>query len=377
MSGKEVKMKSLVFACLALTVSAQVPSIEQSLNLKTAGSPRISPDGRFIAYTVSETNWEENAFETQIWIAMPATGERYQLTHSKKSSSDPRWAPDSKRLAFLSDRDGSQQLYVIPIAGGEALPLAHVDGGVTAFEWSPDGHTIAFTATGGEPKPKKDRKDKYGDFEIVNGDYTMVHLWTLNVDEDKAKQEPLTSGTGFSVGGFNWSPDSKRIAFSATRDPDLSSSDTADIYVVRLADKYVKKVVDAPGADRNPIWSPDGTQIAYESGREFSFLNSHVGIVSAEGGKARIVAESFDEDPRLIAWTANGIYIEALQRTASHLFRLDPATGKVDRLSDPGALQLGSPSFTSDYSRVAFTCAWPNQYPEVCLSPVAGFSAQP
>ncbi len=95
---------------------------------------------------------EENAFETQIWMAMTATGERYQLTHAKKSSSDPRWSPDSKRLAFLSDRDGSKQIYVISPAGGEATEITHFDGGVTAFEWSPDGHRIAFTSTGAESK---------------------------------------------------------------------------------------------------------------------------------------------------------------------------------------------------------------------------------
>jgi dipeptidyl aminopeptidase/acylaminoacyl peptidase len=370
-------MRLSILACLAWTLSAQTPTIEQSLNLKTAGSPRISRDGRFIAYTVSETNWDENAFDTQIWMVMTATGERYQLTHAKKSSSDPRWAPDSKRLAFLSDRDGSQQIYVISPAGGEATQVTHFEGGVTAFDWSPDGHSVAFTSTGGEPKSKKDRKDKYGDFEIVTGDYTMVHLWTLNVDDEKPKPEALTTGTQFSVGGFSWSPDSKRIAFSATRDPDLSSSDTSDIYVVRLSDKYVKKLVDTQGADRNPIWSPDGTQIAYESGREFSFLNSHVGVVPAEGGKPRIIAESFDEDPRLIAWSSNGIYFDAAQRTASHLFKLNPETGAVDRLSDPANLQLGTPSFTSDYLRAAFTCSSPNLYPEICSSPLAGFSPHP
>src|SRR5579862_1194484 len=212
-------MKTLFLCCLGLSLAAQTPTIEQSLNLKTAASPRISPDGRYVAYTVSETNWEENAFETQIWISMSATGERYQLTHAKKSSSDPRWAPDSRRIAFLSDRDGNQQIYMISVAGGEATRLTHFEAGVTQFEWSPDGKMIAFASTGPESKARKDRKEKFGDFEIVNGDYKMVHLWTLNVDEDKSKPEPLTSGTQFSVGSFHWSPDSKRVAFSATRDP--------------------------------------------------------------------------------------------------------------------------------------------------------------
>jgi len=226
--------------------------------LKTAGAPRISPDGRYVAYTVSETNWEENSFDTQIWMAMASTGERYQLTHAKKSSSDPRWSADSKRLAFLSNRDGTQQIYMISPAGGEAAQLTHFEGGVNSFEWSPDGRRIAFSSTGPETKAKKDRKDKYGDFEIVEGDYTMVHLWTLNAGEEKPKPDALTTGTQFSVGGFHWSPDSKSIAFSATRDPDLSSSETSDIYVVRLSDKYVKKLIDTPA------------RIAIQSGRRMA-----------------------------------------------------------------------------------------------------------
>ena len=83
---------------------------------------------------------------------------------------------------------------MISPAGGEATELTHFDGGVTAFEWSPDGNRIAFTSTGAEPKAKKDRKEKYGDFEIVEGDYTMVQLWTLNADEESPKAEALTTG---------------------------------------------------------------------------------------------------------------------------------------------------------------------------------------
>ncbi len=218
-------MKTLAFVSFACMMAAQTPTIEQSLNLKSAGSPRISPDGRYVAYTVSETNWEENSFDTQVWMSMTSTGERYQLTHAKKPSSDPRWSPDSKRLAFLSNRDGSQQIYVISPAGGEATQLTHFEGGVNAFEWSPDGQRMAFSSTGPESKAKKDRKEKYGEFEIVEGDYTMAHLWTLNATEEKPKPEALTMGTQFSVGGFEWSPDSKSIAFSATRDPALSSGD--------------------------------------------------------------------------------------------------------------------------------------------------------
>ncbi len=366
-------MRGLLFLLTAFTLAAQTPTLEQSLNFKTAGSPRISNDGRFIAYTVSETNWEENSFETQIWMTMPATGERYQLTHAKKSSSEARWAPDSKRLAFLSDRDGSKQIYMISPAGGEATQLTHVDGGIQAFKWSPDGHRIAFTSSGIEPKSARD------EFEIVEGDYAMSHIFVLKVDEEKAKPEALTTGTEFSVTEFQWSPDSKRIAFSATREPNLASAGTADVYVVRLSDKYVKKLVDTPGPDHNPVWSPDGGEIAYETanGLDHSYLNQRIAIVHADGGQPRLLGESFDEDLHLTDWGPQGIYFEAAQHTASHLYRMNPISGAIERVSSPADLELDQVSFTQDFSRAVFVCAGPNRYGEICTSAVSPFHPQP
>jgi dipeptidyl aminopeptidase/acylaminoacyl peptidase len=373
-------MKSILLPCIASALLAQTPTIEQSLNFKTAAAPRISPDGRFIAYEVSETNWDENSFETQIWMVMPATGEHYQLTHAKKSSSDVHWSPDAKRLAFLSDRDGARQIYLISSAGGEATELTHVEGGVQAFEWSPDGRRIAFTSPVAESLKSVDAKSPY---EVVDGEKAMIHLSLLTLDpggdNQKLSAEPLTANSQFNVSAFRWSPDSKRIAFSAENEPGISAPDSSDVYVARLSDQTVKKVVDTLGADRNPVWSPDGKEIAYETanGREHSYVDFRVAIVPAEGGRPRILGETFDENPHLIDWGPSGIYFEATRRTTSHLYRMNPANGAIERLSSPVNLELAQASFTQDFSHAAFVCAWPNRYPEVCVSQVTGFQAQP
>ena len=368
-----------IFACTVLT-SGQTPTIDQSLNMKTAGAPRISPDGRYVAYQVQETNWEDNAFETEIWIAVTSTGERYQLTNAKKSSSNPQWSPDSKRIAFVSDRDGKRQLYAIAPNGGEALQLTTLETGVNGFSWSSDGRRIAFTAADPETKARKDRKEKYGEFEVVQDDYTFAHLWMIDVPSDlkEKKIEParLTNGSDYSVNAFSWSPDSSRIAFSAAKNPDISMSGTNDVYVLTVADKSIKRIVDARGPDSNPVWSPDGQQIAYQTanGREFYFYtNSYIAIIPATGGAARVLTESFDESPGLLDWSPDGIYFNGLQKTSSALFRLNSSTGAIEQVSAPAGFGASQFSFTSDFKQAAFVGAGANDYPEVYVSSTKSF----
>ena len=370
-----------LLAALAFAQSGKTPTVEQSLNMKNVNSPRISPDGRLVAYQVQETNWEENAFENEIWVTNVATGERYQLTNAKKSSTNPQWSWDSKRLAFVSDRDGKRQLYVIAPTGGEAVQLTSLESGVNGFAWSPDGRHIAFTAAEPESKARKERKEKYGEFEVVKGDYVMTHLWMIEVAADTSAKKPepvrLTDGTAFSVGGFSWSPDSTRIAFSATRNPDLISSDTSDIYVLTVGDRSLKKIVDTRGPDTNPIWSPDGRQIAFETAdaHEFHYFeNSRIAVVASEGGTPQVLTASFDEDPILLAWSPDGVYFAGQQKTSSHLFRLNAATGAIEPVSQPAGFASSQYSFTRDYRQAAFVAAGPNEYAEVYVSPLSAFA---
>lgn len=381
-------MKKTVLALLLASVlspftvagPAQTPTIEQSLNLKSAGGPRISPDGRYVAYQVQKTNWEENAFETEIWMAVTATGECYRLTNAKKSSTNPQWSPDSKRLAFVSDRDGKRQIYMIAPNGGEAVQLTSVETGVTTLSWSPDGRRIAFTATDAESKARKDRKEKYGEFEVVQADYAFTHLWMIDAPAELKDKKPepvrLTEGSSFSVNGFSWSPDSGRLAFSAAKDPDLGSSDTSDIFILSVSDKTLKRIVDTKGPDGNPVWSPDGRQIAYQTanGREFFFYaNSYIAVTPAGGGARQVLTESFDELPGLIEWAADGVYFNALQKTSSQLFRLNPATKAIEQVSGQANYGASQFSFTADFKQVAFVGAGANDYPEVFVSALKPF----
>lgn len=171
----------LLAAWICLAAESGPPTIDQSLTMKSVAGAKISPDGRYVAWLVQQTDWDENDFVSQIWVAPVSGGKAYQLTRGKKSSADPQWSPDSSTIAFLSNRDGKRQIYLISPTGGEAAQLTAEDNDVSDIAWSPDGSSIAFTSVGPDAKAKKDRKEKYGDFSIINGDYDMSHLWMVKV----------------------------------------------------------------------------------------------------------------------------------------------------------------------------------------------------
>jgi len=327
-----------------LLTAKQAPSIDQIISLKRAGSPELSPNGQLVAYTVRETNWDDNAYETEIWLADARTGATRQLTNAKKSSMSPAWSPDGSRLAFISDRTDKRQLYVINPNAGEAEALTTGEEGVGSFAWSPDGSSIAYTSTEGKPQSLKDREKKYGEFEIVDQDHRMTHLFLFDVATKATR--PLTHGA-FTVGSFDWSPDGKAIAFDHRINSDPANGGTADIAIVNVADGSVREVVTQDGPDSHPVWSPDGTRIAFESSManpSYMYTNRVVATVAAAGGPPTVLTSSFDEDPSIVAWKPNGLFFAASERTYSSLFRLDVGSKTVAKVSPAG------PSVDSSFS---------------------------
>jgi dipeptidyl aminopeptidase/acylaminoacyl peptidase len=358
---KVLPLAALVVASVAAlraqtapTMSPRVaPTVDQILSLKRAGSPEISPDGRWVAYTVRETNWDDNAYETEIWLADAVTGATRQLTNAKKSSQSPAWSPDGTKLAFISDRTDKRQVYAISPQGGEAAALTSVEDGVNAFAWSPDGTTIAFTAT--EPKPPaiKDREKKYGEFEVVEQDHRMTHLFTLDVATHATRT--LTSGA-FTVGSFSWSPDGRNIAFDHRVNPELKNGGSADISIVTVADSTVRKLVSQPGPDSNPVWSPDGSRIAFQTAMAnpaFFYSNSVIATVPVAGGAPTVLSAAFDEDPQIVDWKPNGVYFAAASRTYAYLYRIDPGSKAITKMPAPDQTVNSSFSMSKDGQTVA------------------------
>jgi dipeptidyl aminopeptidase/acylaminoacyl peptidase len=347
------------------------PTIDELISLKRAASPAIAPDGQWVAYTVREANWDDNNYHTEIWLADAKTGATHQLTsNSKKSSSSPAWSPDGTKLAFATDRDDKRQIYVIDPRGGEARKITSAEEGVGSFAWSPDGKSFAFTASDPKTDADKDREKQYGDFDVYGEGYRMTHLWVHDLAAGKARR--LTSGA-FTVGGFDWSPDGREIAFAHRVNPSNTSGDTEDISVVSVADGRVRDLVTQPGADGGPIWSPDGRTIAFESAmsKTDSYLNHVIAVVPAAGGHVDYLSTAFDENPNIVAWTSGGLFFSASQKTNAYLFNIDPATKAVRRYG-PGDRFIGSGfSLTRDGRTVAYAAADPSTLAEIYVASVA------
>ena len=348
-------IRALLAPALLLVVQAAsaqtVPSMKQWLSLRSIGAPSVSPDGGSVAYTVTTTDWETNRYDTEIWIAR-AGSDPIQLTSTdKESSTTPRWSPDGRWLAFIADRGDGRQVYLIRPSGGEARRLTTLKGGVNDFAWAPDGSQIAFTSVGPEGDDVVARRKTYGEFSIENADFRLVRLWLVAADTTASSStaRALPTGSDRTIGGFSWSPDSRRIAFAHTPNPLLSSGGLSDIAVIDVASGAVRPLVTGPGGDTDPSWSPDGRRVLFSTAMGDTlanfYRNTHLAVVSADGGPVTQLASAFDENPGGAVWLASGIRFLASHGTTQQLIALDPATG-VTRvlLSSPDVIRTVSHS---------------------------------
>ncbi len=369
-------------ALLLLTTAATFaqtpapPSIDDLINMKRVGGPVISPDGQQVAFTIRETNWDDNAYETEIWVGDAATGQSRQVTNARKSSLQPGWSPDGAWLAFVSDRDGERQIYRIALRGGEAERLTRTEHGMGTFAWSPSGRQIAFTMQDPIADAVKEREKRWGDVKIEDQDPRYNHLYLLDLETKNTRQ--LTRGS-FVVGSFDWSPDGTQIAFDHRTTSDPADGGTADVSIVAVNDGKISVVVAQDGPDSNPMWSPDGRQIAFQTAMAKPFhyyANSVIATITPGVPNPRVVSAAFDENPNLVAWSAAGIHFAASQRTWSYLFSLDPQTLQITKHAVRDNWIGGGFTMTPDGKTTAFIGSGPGDFPDVYIAPVQTMAAK-
>jgi dipeptidyl aminopeptidase/acylaminoacyl peptidase len=367
-----------MFALLLLVsaATAQTWTPELQIKVRAVATPRVSPDGRRVVYTVSDavTTADRSEYVSQVWMATSDGKENTQLTFADKSSANPKWSPDGNWLAFTSTRkENKNNLYLLRVTGGEAEPLTDLKGSVADFEWSPDGRFIAYTSA--DPKTEEEEKNDKAknDFRWVDENVKMARLYLLPVQKDAAgKREPrrLTS-ENYNVGGFDWSPDGSRIAFSHTKTPLANDWTTSDVSVVDVATGKVMVFADTPAAEDAPLFSPDGKFVALQvSDNPPRWAQSGtIQIFPAEGGRPKTLAASYDAQPDVAGWSADGrrIYFSEARGTGTQIYAVDVAANRIDEIKTTPAVYTAL-----DLNRTGTAFAFVRQTPE---SPQEAFVA--
>jgi dipeptidyl aminopeptidase/acylaminoacyl peptidase len=339
----------LVLLLFPATTLAQLTP-EQVLNVRQISDLSFSKDGRRVAFTVTDPVKGSDR-NRDIWMLDVATRQTRQLTFSPKSENQPRWHPIKNELAFLSNRDGATQVYLLPMEGGEAFPLTEGKSSIQSFDWSPDGKQIAYLApeprTSAEEQKEKDKDDA----RVVDRDDKPARLWILDVESRKMRQ--LTSGR-WDVSEMKWLPSGDRLVLAATDRPE-SDQETERIFAIPAAGGELKQIAAPAGPFGQVSVSRDGKFLAYTAARVDGPSAHDIYVQALDGGPARnLTSANLDRPISSYVWLSDGGILGLVQsgfKTGWYRISQD-GTAKAAPL--PG--QTGNPiSFTTaDTGAIAF-----------------------
>jgi len=388
-----IRLVILLVAISQAAFGQRVPTFEEVISLRSVGGVQLSPNGKTMVYTVQTTDWNENRYDTEIWLCHEG-GKPFQLTNNvKNASTNPLFSPDGQWLAFLSDRGNKSQIYALRLSGGEARALTREEEGISFFEWHPDGKRFVFVKNESEEKTKKDREKRYGAFETDDKEFSLSHLWQIDfmpnmsdpsekpcyettdslklkagcIQWPKAKR--ITEGN-FTVTNFSISPDGTKIAFSHQPDPLINSFAKSDISWVNIETKKINRLVNNLSSDSFEDWSPDSNEILYTTNLNDSisnfYANSKLFAINIETKTSRQLAKNLDEDLGGLSWEANGIYTSMYNKTKRVLYRIDPTTG-AHTIFKNSPDQIFGFSFSKDGRALAFVGKNGDQLSELWL----------
>jgi dipeptidyl aminopeptidase/acylaminoacyl peptidase len=371
---KRLAILTFLASFMLLNVSAAMAQAgttwepEMQLKLRLVTTPRVSPDGKRMVYTVSEavTTPDKSEFVTQVWMANIASKQNFQLTFGEKSSSNPRWSPDGNWIAFTSNRkDNKTNIYLLSANGGESEPLTDVKSNVSNFEWSPDGNSIAFTMTDAKTDDEEKNDKGKNDYRWVDENLKMSRLYVIPVQKDEnGKREPRKlTNENYNVGDFDWSTDNSRIAYSHTKTGNANDWTTADVSIVEVATSKLTVLTNTPAAESSPLYSPDGKSIAVlVSDNPPRWAQTGViQIFPSSRGQPKTLTASFDGQPDIAGWSADSkkIYFNEPRGTESTFSAIDVTTNRIEDLRSSPAV------FSSiDLNRTGTTLSFVRQTPD-------------
>ena len=404
--ARKIRFRAVVFACALIALSEhfslaqakRAMTVDDVIDLAQVSSPRLSPDGRRVLYTVSDLGkWKDNKRVTSMWIA-DADGANARRFLSNEKDRAAAWSPDGRSVAFLSTRDASgggreggdgadnaAQIYVIPVDGGEATKLSDHKGTIRSFEWAKDSASIVFLAERAKSDADK-AAEKAGDDAIFvdegangqeRGDFNG--LWRIAI-ADKA-EHPITHDDHLLIESFRLSPADGRIAVVYRRENTRNGQYHAEVGVVDGSSGALSTVTHNNAPEQNVQWSPEGKLLSYlaPSDTAWELAEEKLWVVPAEGGAApRRLTGSFNGAIGQYAWSADGqsIVFGASARARGAVYKLSVASGAIASVAS-GEWSGRVESMSADGRRGVAIVSTPTQPGEVTLVDLASGKLTP
>ncbi|HEX5883302.1 MAG TPA: S9 family peptidase [Pyrinomonadaceae bacterium] len=362
------RISLLLILALANALPAQTArrplKLDDMLQFRNVSDPQISPDGQWVAYTVSSADTKTDKSTSHIWMVNIDGSNNRQITFSNESENSPRWSPDGTYLSFTSSRPGKtrgNQVWLMDRRGGEATQLTELKGRLQGHEWSPDSKRLALVMADPDPDadptpspqpgatprvPKPIVIDRYrfkqdGQGYLLSGRHTYIYIFDIATK----KLERLTKSK-WDETSPSWSPDGTRIAFMSNHSDDPDRDPTAQVYVAEAKPGATEKQLtpEAVRAGRTrPEWSPDSKWIAFLEGEERkygAYGMDRLALVPADGSgaPARLKAvEDLDRGVSLPRFSPDGKSIRFLVTDDRSVYpaRVNVSGGAVERLLSP------------------------------------------
>jgi dipeptidyl aminopeptidase/acylaminoacyl peptidase len=370
------------FFCATAVLAARF-DLSSLGKLMRVSDPQISPDGKSIAVVVSKPNYEDNRFDADVVVIDIASHRQRVLTRDRRSVSSPRWSPSGDRLAFLAvGVPPKPQVFVLPMDGGDALQTTKSATGVQQFAWSPDGSRIAFVAE--DERPKKTGEERHNDaFEVGNTDFLTLaepmpaHLWVVASTGGAPRR--LTSGSWSlpishppspPASPIAWSPDGQSLAIVKVAGPHSGDSNKSAVEILDIETGAMRAVTGRTTDESAPLFSPDGSKIAYWFPREGVTKNvNEIYTAPASGGDGRSLTRAIDRNLMRALWMPGGksLLVGGNDATTVGLW-IQPLDGPAKRIALGSVVP--SSAFWVDVSvgangSIAFTGSEPQRPPEV------------
>jgi acylaminoacyl-peptidase len=393
----------LLFLTATIALAADPPrkplQLLDAFQLEYADDPQLAPDGKRLVYVRNFLDVMKDRQRSNLWLVnIDGTGHE-ALTTGNQLDSSPRWSPDGKRLLYLSDADGSPQLYCRWLDSGRTAKLTRGTSAPAAPAWSPDGKQIAFVMHVPEPerpfvelpaKPagaewapplKVTRKLTYrfdGKGYLPDG-----HLQVFVLPADGGSPRQVTEGPFdhagplFASEGPAWTPDGKALVFAANRHPEGEYDPLdSEIYEVTIADRRLRPLTDRRGPDTSPVVAPGGEHVAYLGfdDRQQGYQLTRLYVMGRDGKHSQVLTEKLDRSVRAPAWGKDGKGLYFLYddegNTRVGFVSLDKECKAVAR--DVGGTTLGRPYASGSFSvagdgTVAFTYTRPEHPADVAV----------